>query len=285
MKNILSLLTLVLFVTGCQPDESPDSEIEVETSAVEAESQSESSEAAAVETREPCEINMGWDPWEPYHYQPVGGQVQGLDIELVTAVAQGAGCELEFEQGSWASMLQLIRTGELDLLLGATRTPERESFAWFSEPYREETFRVFVRAEDIDRWSDMELVELLESDFRIGVTQGYIYSDEVSRLQSLPEYSDQFVQAAVGELNFTHLMDYRIDGFIEDPFVTTTIEHRRDWGANIEALPLEISSGEVHMMFSRKSLDEAVVERFNEALAELRSSSDYKRIMERYRGE
>ncbi|MDZ7791144.1 MAG: transporter substrate-binding domain-containing protein [Xanthomonadales bacterium] len=281
MYKLLSSLALALLLTACQEAEPPTQA----TNAEDADATVEQSAADGGETAratDTCRLTVGWDPWEPYHYAPVGNRVQGLDVDLIEAMAEAADCELEWEQGSWAGMLQLVRSGDVDLLPGATRTDEREQFARFSEPYRQESFRIHVRADEVDQWSGMTLTELLENDFRLGLTRGYIYGEEVDAVLENPRWRDQLVEAPVGELNFLNLMDFRIDGFLEDPFVATSIDHRRDWGVTFEALPTEIHNGNVRLMFSRASVDAEVVERFDKALAELRDSGEHQRILDRY---
>ncbi|MFU8831511.1 MAG: substrate-binding periplasmic protein, partial [Wenzhouxiangella sp.] len=168
MRWILALL-LSVALSACQPEDTeprPEAEPDPTGEPI--------VERLTPETDTSCKLSMGWDPWEPYHFSPFGGEVQGLDIELVSALANHAGCELEFVQGNWASLLSLIRVGELDLLPGATRTPEREEFSWFSAPYREERFLIYVRAAEAEEWESGSLETLLEQGFRLGVTQGYI---------------------------------------------------------------------------------------------------------------
>ncbi len=270
------LLASLFLIVGCQgePDARPEP----------AEPAPEGTPAEVVEAVPPvdCELTVGWDPWEPYSYSGAGGSIQGLDIDLVVALAEHAGCELEFLQGDWAGLLRMIQAGDLDLLLGATQTPEREQFAHFSEAYRDEEFRLYVLESDQEQHANRTLEELLADGFRLGVTQGYVYSTEVRDLQADTELSEQFVEAAVGELNFTHLLDYRIDGFLEDPFVAAAIQRRRNWGQEIIALDLDFGSGPVHLMFSQASVDESIVERFNQALGELRESGRYDEIVEGY---
>lgn len=264
MRPVMLLFTLLaLLLTACE--QAPETEVSPE-----------------VAEAEPCRLVMGWDPWEPYHFAGARGEVQGLDIDLVRAIAAGADCEIELQQGNWASLIQLVQAGELDLLTGATHTDERAEFAWFSEPYREERFQLFVRAEDADRYTGRDLEDLLEQDFRVGVTQGYIYSPEISTLQAEPLWSEQFVDAAVGELNFTSLMDHRIDGFLEDPFVAAAIQRRRGWDDIIAPLDLVYSSGPVHLLFSKATVDRETVAAFDRSLQELRENSEYDAIRKRY---
>ncbi len=277
------LMALALLLAACQSPEPPAAE-SAGTEQTPAETPPKTEQTARADTTQAsCELTVGWDPWEPYHYQPVGDRVQGLDVDLIGAMAERAGCDLEWEQGSWASMLQLVRSGDLDLLPGATRTPEREAFAHFSEPYRRESFRIHVRADEAEKWSGKSLTELLENDFRLGLTHGYIYGEDVEQVLDDPRWEDQLVEVPVGELNFLNLMDFRIDGFLEDPFVAASIDHRRDWGVTFEALPLDVHSGDVHLMFSQVSVEPAIVERFDRALSELREDGDHQRILDRYR--
>jgi polar amino acid transport system substrate-binding protein len=276
MPRYLLIPVLALLIAACQPADQPETPTLVDEPPTVGETIAE-----RPDDRD-CQLSMGWDPWEPYHFSGVGGQVQGLDIDLVSAAAERVGCELTFVQGNWASLLQLIRLGELDLLPGASHTPEREEFAWFSDPYRHERFELYVRAIETSEWQGESVENLLENGMRIGITQGYIYGDVIDSLQGDDRYAENFIEASVGELNFTRLMDHRIDGFVEDPFVASTIQRRRSWGTDIEALPFDLGGGEVHLLFSHASTSAELAAAFNQALADMRSESEYDAIMARY---
>lgn len=268
---VLFAIALVFGITGCQQDDPPPEPEPTET-------------IAAIEPvpAPDCYLTLGWDPWEPYHFMGPGGDVIGLDIDLVGAMAEHADCELSFRQDNWVNLLRMLQHGDLDLLLGATRTEEREAFAYFSAPYRTESFELYVRPDDIDLYQGKPLETLLDEGFRIGVTQGYIYSGNISHLQAEDRFADQFIDAPIGEISFTNLLDHHIDGFLEDPFVCAAIARRRGWQDQIEPLPLDLESGEVHIMFSRETVEESVVARFDEALDMLQTSGQYEAIRERY---
>ncbi|MEM7054700.1 MAG: transporter substrate-binding domain-containing protein [Pseudomonadota bacterium] len=238
--------------------------------------------AEAVPEPEPCTLTAGWDPWEPYHYIAAGSEVRGLDIEMIEAIANLANCEVSFEQGNWSGLLNQLRNGNVDVMMGATQIPERENFAHFSEPYREDSFMLYILQGEEERVGNHSLEELMQDGFRIGITQGYYYGAEFDELQMRPELADQIVDVSVGEMNFTHLLDGRIDGFLEHSPVATAIKRRRGDTDPIVATELSIGGGPVTFMFSRESVDQEIVQRFNDALQELKDSGEHERMLSRY---
>ena len=230
-----------------------------------------------------CQLTIGWDPWEPYQYQDVGGSVKGLDIELVEAMAERADCGLMYAENDWAALLNRIREGAVDVILGATKTEDRDSYAHFSEPYRSESFGLYVRSGEAGNYSEKTLRDLLDKSFKIGVTNQYIYGDEVVTLQDDPNYSSKFHAVSVGEANFEGLRNFEIDGFLEDPFVAAAVIRRKGLHRDIEAHPIVIETGEVQLMFSRASVSDDVINRFNAALVELKQDGTYEELMQKYR--
>ena len=75
----------------------------------------------------------------------------------------------------------------------------------------------------------------------------------------------------------------QIDGFLEDPFVAAFTIKRKGLHGQIEAHPLEIHSGSVAMMFSKKTVDEKTVIAFNQALDRLQKNGEYQKILTKYR--
>lgn len=269
-----------LWLAGCEAPQEPPQEPPPDAAAETDTARAPDSDRSAPPPD--CSLTMGWDPWEPYHFSGAGGRVQGLDVELAEAIATHAGCDLEFLQGNWASLLRLLRSGELDLLTGATRTPEREAFAWFTDPYREESFVIYVRADELGRYGDRSLESLLAEGFQLGVTQGYVYGPEIDELRGNPAYEDQFTEVAVGELNFTNLLDFRIDGFLENPFVAAAIQRRRGDTERIQPMDRVMAGGPVHMMLSRESVSGDVAEKFIDSLKSLEQDGTLQAIRNRY---
>lgn len=229
-----------------------------------------------------CSLVMGWDPWEPYLYADVDGTISGLDIELISAIADRAGCEISFAQASWSELLKRLRAGEVDVVAGASKTRNREAFARFSDPYRRETFALYVRDTEASRYPSTVIADVLALGMKIGVVSDYVYGDEIAALQDDPQYADQFVEVPISELNYVSLLDYTIDGFLEDPFVAATILRKKGYAEDIEQHPLIVDTGAVHFMFSRATVSKDIVDRLNTALSELIANGSYQAILDKY---
>ena len=278
MYNVLrsaALLLMSIGLAGCDNGAPPTEE---QAAVVE-----EQPPVVMAEPVDSCRLTMGWDPYETYHYMNPVGEINGLDVEIVSAIAADANCQISFERDNWANLLQRIRDGDVDLISGATLTPEREAYALFSEPFRMETFALFVRAGERNQYSGASLRELVDAGMKIGVTDAYIYGEEVRAMQDDPGYEDRFFPADLGETSASRMLDGEIDGFIEDIFVASSLIRRRGLEDDIETHPVDIGgSNEVRLMFSRSSVDGDLVARFNQSLAHLQESGEYDKIRNRY---
>jgi polar amino acid transport system substrate-binding protein len=230
-----------------------------------------------------CQLNMGWDPWEPYQYLTPDDSVRGLDIDLIKAIANEAGCNVNYIQKSWMDLLRDVKDGNIDLVAGASKNQSREEFAYFSDNYRHESFILYVRTGETQKYANKSLKELLDSNFRLGATDDYIYGDMVTALQDDPKYKSKFVYVPMTEVNYYNLLERKTDGFLEDPFVAAFTLKRKGLQEQIEAYPIEIHSGDVAIMFSKKSVKAETVTAFNQAIVRLKASGEYQNIMTKYR--
>lgn len=264
-----ALLAVVLI--GCNPAHQTQT---VATAA-------EQTPAPAVVAPESCEMTMGLDAWEPYQYMTVGNKVAGLDVELVQAVANGMDCKLNVVQGSWLELLTLLKEGNVDFVLGASKTDEREKFAYFSEPYRQERFQLYVRNEH----ANMDVADLkafVGAGHKVGVVNEYYYGDEVAELYADENLRSMFIGAIISELNVARLLDEEIDGLLEDSFVGASLLRRKGLDKYIKPHAISQGNSDVYVMFSKASVTEQQVQQFNAGMAELRNSGLYEQIVDKY---
>jgi polar amino acid transport system substrate-binding protein len=231
-----------------------------------------------------CSLTMGWDPWPPFHFTELGGEIMGLDVELLQAMAKDAGCELDFERDSWASLLGRIRNGSIDLLTGATITEDRQDFAHFSAPLRPEEFALYIRSEDAGTWAERDLRALMEQGMRLGITDGYIYDDSVEDLLNDPAFAEQVVRSRFGETSIERLLENEIDGLVEEVFAAKAMIRRLGFEGSIARHEAPLGETvEVRIMYSKATVPAELVARMDESLARLRQSGVYEELTDRYR--
>jgi len=241
--------------------------------------------AAMTDSVPECRLVMGWDPWEPYQYQIDGVHVFGLDVDLLTAVVHSAGCSLDFKQGSWTELLSMLKSGDVDVLAGATRTAERGEFSYFTRPYRDEEFLVYVRADRNEELAALSLKDMAERGMTIGVIDGYLYGDTVSGYQDDPELTSQFVYSPMSEISFSMLLDGEVDAIIDDKYVGASIIRRKDLSEFIMPHPQGFDKSHVHFMLSRASVDDALFQRIDQSLASLHETGQIQIILAQYQNQ
>lgn len=269
--KIILLAISVILVTACQP---ATQQQVIDTSTQQAAQSAENTESS-------CEMTLGMDAWEPYQYMTVGHTPAGLDVELVQAVTKSMNCKLSVVQGSWLELLSMLREGDIDFVLGASKTEDRESFAYFSEPYRQERFQLYVRADQKDLAFD-DLRAFVTAGHKVGVVNEYFYGDEVATIYADEALRDKLVGALISELNMARLLDEEIDGLLEDSFVGASILRRKGLDKYIQPHNISLGNADVFVMFSKASINEQQVQQFNQALAKLRSNGAYDKLMEKY---
>ena len=229
-----------------------------------------------------CVLRMGFDVWEPYQYVDVNNQVRGLDIELISSVTESMGCEAEFVQGTWVSLLDDLANGDVDMLLGASKTKAREDFAFFSQPYRSEEFVLYIRTDE-PKFQKFETIEdFVSNGSKIGVVSEYFYGDQVSNMLDDDEVSEQFIFGIMGEMNVARLLDMDIDAYLEDSYVGASILRRKALENYIEPHSIRIKTGDIYVMFSQESVSEEKVAMFDKALADYKVSKTYASVLQKY---
>ncbi|MFT6733993.1 MAG: polar amino acid transport system substrate-binding protein [Polaribacter sp.] len=282
-QSLLILLTFII-VSCNQPEpvsNEPGEAIQESTEIV-AETSMNVASMSDLKVTESCELVLGWDPWEPYQYLTPDNKVKGLDIELIQSMARQIDCNVKFEQGEWMVLLESLKSGEIDMLGGASKTLTREIFADFSDPYRDESFVLYLLNEEKEKYAEKSIYELMDDKFRLGITEDYIYGEAVANIQDNEIYQAQIVSVPVTEVNYYNLIQGNIDGFLEDPFVAGYTIKRKGYSSKIVASGIKVHSGDVSIMFSKVSVKPEMVEQFNVALDDIKDSGEYQKILGKY---
>lgn len=246
-----------------------------QTGALKAKNAIPESKITVNDSTEHCSLKIGWGIWPPYQYLSESGEAQGIQIRLLNDIAKQAGCQFEYIQQPFSQNIQGIKSGKIDMMADSTITATRQNFAYFSAPYRSEIMILYVRSEKLETCQDLSLTELLDKGFKLGLTQGNLYGEEVGKLQQDIRYQDNIIYLKENRESVTAILNNRIDGYFEDPAVQAYELKRNGLGGQVVSCRIEIYAGKVSFMFSKKSVDLKTVERINRALLEIKKSEHY----------
>jgi len=234
-------------------------------------------------------LRSGWYIWDPYQYLEYRNSqatLTGLDVELVRAISAKVGVGVAYDQIPWRQHLAELAEGARDLAAGATWTPQRAEYAWFSIPYRNETNVLYLPPGRTGEYGfrdvDGMLARFKADKFRLGIIDGFVYADpRINAFVADPANAATIVKVGDDYANLRNLADGRIDGFLADRIVAATSAWRGGWRQVAEEHPLRVSVP-IHLMFSKKTVSQETVAKFNAAIESLRDSGRFDRIVADY---
>ncbi len=229
-----------------------------------------------------CVKSLRWSDDPPYTARGADGVLYGIDIEINQELMRRLGCRLEFKEMPFGRGLRELETGGLDLMGSAFRRPEREAYAWFSEPVLQARKRLFVRRADLPGFKARSLREWLQGGVTLGVLPGVVYGPEFSTLQQDPALQAR-IHTVVNRRSLWLMLERgRIDGMLVDELTATYEMRRLALEHKLAAAPLVVESEPSHTAFSKRSTPPEFVARYNEALAAMGREGSLARILARY---
>jgi polar amino acid transport system substrate-binding protein len=130
-------------------------------------------------------LTVHLDLHAPSAYLDSNGQVVGMDALLAQRILTQAGCKVRWHTTSMTGerILRSLQQGKFDVMIRASKTVQRQEYAYFSDPYRDEVVGMFSRKQ-LKLPSTFSMVDVLARKLRvIGPVSGW-YGDEFEMLRS-----------------------------------------------------------------------------------------------------
>lgn len=239
------------------------------------------SAAAQATCSAPLRMGMMAD-WEPYNFTDARGRASGLDVEMARAIFAEAGCTLvEIGPLSAGRAAGLFYEGKIDLLLGASRTAEREPIAHFTRRYRGESVAIFTLADagPASRGVASFAQFLQQPGLLLAPRIGWFGQDYAKHQASLRQQG-RLAEFAGYSRGLSQLAARRAPYLLGD---TLTIDRAAArMGLKVRALPFLLLEAPVYIMFSKKSVSPADVARIDEAVARLEKKGVLERMRRAY---
>ncbi|MEN8122330.1 MAG: transporter substrate-binding domain-containing protein [Bacteroidota bacterium] len=105
--------------------------------------------------------------YPPYSFIDENGNEAGYDVDVINAIAELTGLDIEFSFENWDSTLTKLKTGEVNIIASIVYSAEREKVYDFSFPLHTEYYGIFAKkSTTINDINDLELKipAILEGD-------------------------------------------------------------------------------------------------------------------------
>lgn len=91
-------------------------------------------------------VVVGTNPeFPPFEYQDKEGNMEGFDLDLMTAIGEDQGFEVDFQSLEFDALTGALATGQIDAAAaGISVTPERNEQVLFSNPYMNASLGIVV---------------------------------------------------------------------------------------------------------------------------------------------
>lgn len=212
--------------------------------------------------------------YPPFEMVDPDGTIWGFDIDLITAIVEEMGAEVQIFNVGWDGLIPGIQSGAYDLLISAmTITPERAEQIYFSDWYFDSRQAILVRQGDTGVKSKADL-----PGKRIGVQNGTTGDFAVSELEGVN--SDRDVRRFEdGPEAIMELMNGGLDVVVIDMPVAL---YYRDMYPRFQLVgdPQEWDAEYYGIGMKKGRTD--LLERVNAALQSLRESGKYQEIYDKY---
>ena len=212
--------------------------------------------------------------YSPFSFHADGGtgELTGYDVEVITAIAEELGVEVQFEETQWDAIFAGLDSGRWDVIANQVSiNPEREERYSFSTPYTYSPGVLIVaEGSDIQSFDDLE-----------GATSAQSLT---SNWSEVAEEAGANVEAVEGFAQAVELLRTgRVDATINDrlTFLDYLQAQGDDAGIVDVADTEEVSESAVTFRQGSEDLVAAV----DEALASLAADGTLAEISERYFGE
>jgi len=169
--------------------------------------------------------------WRPFNFNQ-DGKPAGFSIDYMNLVASKVGLEVEYVSGpSWNQFLEMMRSGELDVMLNIVRTPERDTYLHFTEPYSETPSVLVVRSGE----AAVNVIEDMHGK-RVCVPRGFFTQSYLERAH--PQIELVLLDDALECLYA--VLESRADGALDDyPIMRTLLREHTLIGLRIAHITRE----------------------------------------------
>lgn len=208
----------------------------------------------------------------PFEFQNDAGEYVGIDVELIKAIAEDQGFNVDIQSLGFNAAVQALEAGQVDgVIAGMSITDERKQKFDFSEPYFDSGVVMGVKEdnEDIKSYDDLKGKKVA---VKIG-TEGQTFAESIK-----DKYG--FTTVTFDDSNAMYLdvkSGNSVACFEDYPVLGYSISQN-----NGLKMVTEKEQGSSYGFAVNKGKNAELLEQFNEGLANLKENGKYDEILDTY---
>lgn len=213
------------------------------------------------------------------------GKPAGLLIDVSRLILDEAAVPYRFVNVPVVRLFDSLRKSGNSCLAGAHRTKEREAIYTYSDDfiYRDRPFRVVVNKAKRKALPERPTIrQVLESELRLGVAEGYVYGDWLDR--KIVEYQPKLQRVNIGnDSEKMHKMiiggrfDYQFAVAEEAQYIVAEDQEHSDNLTTVEIA--DAPNGNMRYLLCSKGIDSATMKKINAAVRTVKASREYERLV------
>ena len=207
----------------------------------------------------------------PFVFQNSSNQYTGIDMDLIKAIAEDQGFEIEITTPGFDAAINAVQSGQADgMIAGMSVTDARkETFDFSDSYYTANTILGVKESSTISSYEDL-------NGKTVGVKNGTASQTFLTENQS--KYGYKIKTFADGSSMYDSLNTGSIDAVMDDePVLKYSISQGQKLKTPIEGTPI----GETAFAVKKGSNPE-LIEMFNNGLANLKASGEFQKILDKY---
>jgi glutamine transport system substrate-binding protein len=213
--------------------------------------------------------------YPPFEFQE-DGEMKGIDIDLINAIAEDQGFEIKIEAMDFGGIIPAMQAGELDIGMGGMSiTEKRKKTVDFSEPYFESGLSLVVAKDN----TDISSIEDLKGK-TIAVKNGT--TGATFATENKDTYGYEIIQVSDSTSMFQEVANGSADALLEDYPVIMYAITTSDLELKVAGDKL---NGDNYGISVLKGKNDELLKKINDGLANLKESGKYDEIIDKYLGE
>ncbi len=279
--SVVFVLVVGLMLNGCGGQSKP---VAVKESAPTATPTEAPKTVATTEKDAPAKtvgddtLIVGFDESFPPYEWLENKESKGFNLDVVAAVVAKMGRQVEFRGLPWAQAMTDLKAGEIHLLSGAGITDERKKFMIYTDSFAASDYVIFSRNDNtaISGTTKDEVMKSLASK-KVGVLAGGTV------LEILRPYREIELVTGQNDLElFKKMGKNEIDAVFTDKLVG--LYHIKNENLPYKVVGEPLKTLPMATAASKKDSNQALVDSYNKALAEVKADGTFDKIYEKWFG-